>query len=100
MATITFTYNSSTLSSENTKTIDNIKIFPNPSKGKITLSNIKNIDFESVKIYSVLGRLVKDIHVEKGASKLDIDLSHLNRGIYLLNLKSDDSSATKKLVID
>lgn len=100
MATITFTYNSSTLSSENTKTIDNIKIFPNPSKGKITLSNIKNIDFESVKIYSVLGRLVKDIRVEKGASKLDIDLSHLNRGIYLLNLKSDDRSATKKLVID
>ncbi|WP_369409865.1 T9SS type A sorting domain-containing protein [Wocania arenilitoris] len=51
-------------------------------------------------MYSAFGRLVKDFPVEKGASKLDIDLSHLNRGIYLLNLKSDDSSATKKLVID
>ena len=63
-------------------------------------SNIKNIDLKSAKIYNVLGRLVKDIPVEKGVSKLNIDLSHLSKGIYLLSLKSADKSTTKKLVIN
>ena len=99
IGTVTFNYINSTLSND-TEVLENIAIYPNPSKGKITLSNIKNIDLKSAKIYNVLGRLVKDIPVEKGVSKLNIDLSHLSKGIYLLSLKSADKSTTKKLVIN
>jgi len=100
IGTVTFNYIDSTLSDDTIEVLENVSIYPNPSKGKITLSNIKNIDLKSAKIYNVLGRLVKDIPVEKGVSKLNIDLSHLSKGIYLLSLKSADKSTTKKLVIN
>lgn len=98
IGTVTFNYIDSTLSNEN-EILENISVYPNPTKGKITLSNIKNIELKSAKIYSVLGSLVKEILAEDGVSNLEIDLSQLNKGIYLLNLKSADKSATKKLII-
>ncbi len=100
IGTVTFTYVSSTLSSDDIKTLEHAKIYPNPTKGKITISNIKNIDLTSAKVYNVLGKLVKDIPVKKGLSKLEIDLSDLNKGVYLLSLKSNDKNTTKKLVIN
>jgi len=100
MGTITFTYNASTLSNNDIDTLKNVSIYPNPTRGEITLSNIQNIELEYIKIYSVLGRVVEDIPVEKGLSKLEIDLSHLNKGVYLLSAKSIDKSITKKLVIN
>lgn len=100
IGTITFTYVNSTLSNDESESLRNFSIYPNPTKGKITLSNIKHTKLISVKIYNVLGRLVKDIPVETAASKLEIDLSHLSKGVYLLNLKSDTKSSTKKLVIN
>jgi len=101
MATITFTLKNSTLSTNQINTLENIKLFPNPTKGKITLSNIESINLKSAKVYNVLGKLVKDIPIEKGLSKLNIDLSHLNKGVYLLSLKTvDNKNTTKKLVIN
>ncbi|WP_034044284.1 spondin domain-containing protein [Wocania ichthyoenteri] len=100
IGTVTFNYIDSTLSNDVVEALENATIYPNPTKGKVTLSNIKNIKLKSAKIYSILGRLVKDIPVEKGLSKLEIDLSHLSKGVYLLSLKSANKSMTKKLVIN
>lgn len=99
MGTFTATLKS-VLNVEHLNPLENTSIYPNPSKGEITLSNLENITLKSAEIYNVLGRLVKNIPVEKGASKLDIDLSYLNKGVYLLSLKSANSSTTKKLVIN
>ncbi|WOD42529.1 spondin domain-containing protein [Hwangdonia lutea] len=100
IGTVTFNYIDSTLSLDDIDVLENISIYPNPTQGKITLSNIKNIELKSAKIYNILGRLVKDIPIEKGLSKLEVDLSHLNKGVYLLSLKSAHKSSTKKLVIN
>ncbi|NMH86264.1 T9SS type A sorting domain-containing protein [Flavivirga algicola] len=101
IGTLTFTYNSSTLSTEALDKIDAIKIFPNPTKGAITISNIQGIELSSIAVYNVLGRLVKQIEVEKGLSKLNTNLTDLNKGIYLLNLKATDGkSRSQKLIIN
>ncbi len=100
IGTVTFTYVSSVLSNNDIEILENVKVYPNPTKGKITITNIKKIDLLSAKIYNVLGKLVKEISVEKGLYKLDIDLSNLNKGVYLLSLKSADKNTTKKLVIN
>ncbi len=101
VGTLTFTYNSSTLSTGTLNTIDTIKIFPNPTKGPITISNIQGIELNSIEIYNVLGRLVKQIDIEKSLSKLNTNLTDLNKGIYLLNLKTTDGeSRSQKLVIN
>jgi len=101
MATIMFTYNSSTLSTGHINSIENLKIYPNPSNGEVTISNIKGIDLENVKVYNVLGKLVKQIKVKKKSPKLNLDLSQLNKGIYLLKTSNtEDSSNIQKLIIN
>lgn len=100
IGTITLTYVSSTLSTiENT--LENTKIYPNPSKGNITVSNIQNLDLKSIEVYNVLGRLVKNIAIKNRVSKLGIDLSNLNKGVYLLNIKTtENTNKTQKLIIN
>ncbi|GAA3613369.1 spondin domain-containing protein [Flavivirga amylovorans] len=101
IGTVTFNYIDSTLSTETINTIDNVKVFPNPTKGDITISNIQGIELSSIKVFNVLGRLVKQIEVKKGLSKINNNLANLNKGIYLLNLKAiDGSSKSQKLVIN
>ncbi|MDO5981788.1 spondin domain-containing protein [Flavivirga spongiicola] len=101
IGTVTFNYIESTLSTETINTIENIKIFPNPTKGDITISNIQNSELNSIEVYNVLGNLVKQIEIKTGIPQLSVNLTNLNKGIYLLNLKTiDGASNSKKLVIN
>ncbi|MBP0904575.1 spondin domain-containing protein [Mariniflexile gromovii] len=100
MGTITFTYNSSILSTLSNNPIDNIKIYPNPAKEQIKVSNLQNINLKSVQIYNVLGRLVKDIPTSQNSPEIDINLTGLNKGMYLLKLNSiGGDSKTNKIIV-
>lgn len=101
MGTITFTYNSSILSFSKVNSLKNIKIFPNPTKGIISITNIQNIDLKNLTIYNILGRLVMEISTEKSVSKLDIKLTNIAKGMYLLKFKTfDGNSLTRKLIVE
>ncbi|MEN3324522.1 spondin domain-containing protein [Mariniflexile soesokkakense] len=101
MGTITFTYNSSVLSTPSANPIENIKIFPNPTTGRITVSNIQNINLKSIQLYNVLGHLVKDIPIGNILTKTDINLTNLNKGMYMIKLNSfDGKSRTNKLIAE
>lgn len=101
IGTITFTYNSSTLSNKQDEILNEIKIFPNPTKGDITISNIQNIDFKSIEIYNILGSLVKNYTHNIGSSKMDVNLSTLNKGLYLLKLKTNTGSIkTQRIIVE
>lgn len=100
MATITFTYNNSTLSTNNLNTISDLKIYPNPTKGNITISNVQNVELKPIEIYSVLGKLIKQIPVDQNSNKINLNLTDLNTGLYLLKLQDNtNTSNTQKLVI-
>jgi hypothetical protein len=100
IGTLTFTYNSSTLSNNVAHIIENIKIYPNPTKGNITISNIQNIKLKNIEIYSVLGDLVALIPVQTNIGNLEISTSGLSNGIYLLKLNTDTKiSKIQKLIV-
>lgn len=100
MGTITFTYNSSTLSNSNSDPIETITMLPNPTRGNITISNIKHAQLQEIEIYSVLGNLVKEIPVKTQLSQISLNLSHLKQGIYIVNLKGlNGKNKTKRLII-
>lgn len=88
MATITFTYNSSTLSNSNFEKLENIKIFPNPTSNFISISKPLNIELNDIEIYSTLGKLKKRKTIDKSISLVNIDVSNLESGIYLMKLNS------------
>ncbi|AXP81932.1 Spondin N [Mariniflexile rhizosphaerae] len=100
MGTITFTYNASTLNTVSHHPIETIKIFPNPTKGHVTVSNIQNSDLKSIQLYNVLGRLVKDIPTGNSLSKINLNLTNLSKGLYLFKLNSmDGKTKTSKLIV-
>ena len=97
MGTITFTYITSTLSVEETNPIENVKLYPNPSEGSISISNARNI--ETVEIYNILGRLVKLISMDQDTT-LELDLSDLSKGMYLVKITDlNANTKSQKLIL-
>ncbi|XOV94734.1 MAG: T9SS type A sorting domain-containing protein [Bacteroidota bacterium] len=66
-----------------------VSIYPNPTNGKIYISN-----FEEAALYSLSGKLL-----EKFKATPQIDLSSYPNGIYLLKVYNRESSVTKKIII-
>ncbi len=70
-------------------------VYPNPSSGTITLSSPAN---GVLSVRGLSGMLVKQIAVEQGLST--INLSELDRGIYILELRTEKGRMQSKLVIE
>ena len=61
-----------------------IKIYPNPTTGQLTIDNGELI-IENVEIYNVMGQLLQSKIVNL-QSKIEIDISHLAKGMYFLKV--------------
>jgi len=56
---------------------------------------------KTIEIYSVLGKLVKQVSVTQNASSLNLDLSKFNKGIYLIKLlNANGISKVEKLLLN
>jgi len=81
------------------KTIDddfsseNINIYPNPASDKLTILGFNSVS--NIKIYSVIGKLVK-ITIPNAIN--EINISSLKEGIYFIEIKSKEGKIVKKFV--
>ena len=99
IGTLTITLKS-ILSVEKPNPLVNLKIYPNPTKGNITVYNTQNIELSKIEVYNVLGSKLKEIHVKNGLSKIDVDLTKFKKGMYLVSIKSINGNInTQKLII-
>ena len=98
MATITFTYISSTLNTPDFGNVENAKLYPNPtSSGVFSITNVKNL--KTLTIYDSLGKRINTIDVSL-KTDYSIDISSIQNGIYLVKLiDSEDRVSNKRLVI-
>jgi len=76
-------------------TLTPVKIMPNPNNGIFTLESSEPY-LQSVEVFDADGRLV--LHLMVSGEK-EIDASVLNKGVYYLNVRSNQKSSTSKLVI-
>ena len=74
-----------------------IILSPNPTNGLIKIQNV-NVG-SAVRIYNILG---DDIKVEQllNANTVQLDLSDMPKGIYMVEIKSNSSRITKKVVLN
>lgn len=76
----------------------NLKIYPNPSQGKIYLNHKKfpNNRFIFAEIFNALGQVV----FSKEINNNTIDLSKLKDGVYYIKLNFDSYNITKKIILN
>jgi Secretion system C-terminal sorting domain len=84
--------------SKYTTNVDLVYLYPNPSKGFLNLkvgTGAKNVNIE---VINLVGQTVYTNKVNTGNNK--IDMSNLNKGVYLVALRVDGKKITQKLVIE
>jgi hypothetical protein len=79
---------------------NNIRIYPNPSNGFISI-NLENINHTGLEleIRNIAGQRVFYKKIESSQSIEIIDLSNQSTGIYTLNIISKDRIQTKKIIL-
>lgn len=96
--TITFV---SVLGIENSQPLDKITIFPNPTRGNLAVSNIQNKNLNRIEIFNVLGSLAKTIIIDNQYNILNLNVSNLNSGVYLMRFQTvNGNQLTRKLIIE
>ena len=73
-----------------TETISNLSIYPNPIKDVLTIEG----NYTSVDMFDILGNLVLSSEATK-----NINVSSLADGVYMLNIKTENGIAVKKITI-
>ncbi|OFX56710.1 MAG: hypothetical protein A2046_00225 [Bacteroidetes bacterium GWA2_30_7] len=74
---------------------NDIQIYPNPATNKL---NVKiEVDVQSITLYNILGAKVMKVNPEN-SGLIELDLSSLEKGIYLMNIQTDKFSQTVKFV--
>ncbi|MEI6594444.1 MAG: immunoglobulin-like domain-containing protein, partial [Bacteroidota bacterium] len=79
--------------------LEKIKIYPNPSNGKFTIDLENGSAIQTIKVYSIIGSLVKEISVSGTNKSIDIDMSGMNEGMYIVKVEGAGKTFTQKINI-
>jgi len=77
-------------------------IYPNPATNFVNLDYqlTSKVNIAQVKVFNMLGSVVKESILQKGGSKIKMDVSNLDNGVYFYSvLLNGNVYTTKKLVI-
>jgi flagellar hook assembly protein FlgD len=78
-----------------------VAIYPNPSNGAINVQ-YNDIPVSKIEVVNVLGQVVKSVKID--SSKLEttksIDLSGNANGLYIINVSTNETSSSYKVVLD
>ena len=74
---------------------ESVEVYPSVSSGIITLTNSENA---KVNVINAAGRIVKMFEV-KDTAYLNVDLSDLDNGLYIVNVHQNSNFISKKVVI-
>jgi len=77
-----------------------INIFPNPASSSVTVYAEKGYQgITAVRILDSRGATVKSLDISGNGRTMNLDVSGLSSGLYLIMIQSKDSAAIKKLTI-
>ena len=75
--------------------IEGLSLYPNPvTHGKVNISSKNDLDKE-IQIFDVLGKKV--LHTQLNSKELN--LSSLSPGVYIIKIREEEHSATRKLIV-
>lgn len=71
-----------------------VSIYPNHTRGKITISNQDNLTFDKIEIVDILGNTVST----KTENTSQVDISNLSNGMYVFKLYSRENIFQNKII--
>ena len=71
------------------------KVYPNPTKGEITL---EGEGLNHVRIVNAYGQTVYNADIE--GEQVHIDLSHMAKGIYMMHIEANAGQAVRKFIVE
>ena len=74
----------------------NLDIYPNPNNGLFTISNSE--DIVKVTVTDVHGKIVQSIN-EINLNKIDVDLTNLERGLYMINVETNNGTVMESVIV-
>ncbi|MDO7171621.1 T9SS type A sorting domain-containing protein [Mariniflexile sp. AS56] len=74
-----------------------LSAFPNPASNRVTIQ-IPSSEFNEYTIFDVSGRVNKKGVISAGIAELDIDVSNLSKGMYMIAVKGNQNTSILKLV--
>lgn len=72
-------------------------VTPNPANDYITISNSENIKVSNIKITDLNGRVVKQNNFDN-VSNINLNVSDLSSGVYMMNINTNEGSTVKKII--
>jgi hypothetical protein len=82
---------------------NNIVMYPNPAKENVTITlNATQKSEGNVNLFDMKGTLIKSINTQlvAGINIVDLSLTDLPKGMYFVQINSNESTLTKKLIIE
>jgi len=76
-----------------------INVYPNPANDVVTLQSTSSMNGVFVEVTSVDGKVLRRVDFNSLANAVDLNVSDLSNGIYLLNIHSNNSVTTKKITV-
>jgi hypothetical protein len=82
--------------------MDNLNVYPNPTKGFFNISFVsEELDNFEISIVDAFGKIVSNEAQQNfiGEYTKQVDLSAYPRGIYMVQIKTQDSFVSKRIVL-
>ncbi|HEY6503282.1 MAG TPA: T9SS type A sorting domain-containing protein, partial [Chitinophagaceae bacterium] len=78
------------------------KIYPEPASGiiHIDVSNVREVTYCAISFINLNGAIVKrsTMVLHKGDNLIDINISSLSKGVYILKINNNETEAVEKLI--
>jgi len=72
-------------------------MYPNPAKNELNLAVKNGLSINEIRVIDLNGRIVKT--VQSGfETEMQINVSDLTTGVYMINIKTDEGTATSKFI--
>lgn len=77
---------------------NSVRIFPNPVNDKLNIQIDKNLSNVQIKVFDMMGQTAYLNKFNSLKNTESIDLKHLAPGVYMVYIKSDEGTMTKKII--
>ena len=73
--------------------LESLNVYPNPVINILKIDNPNNLILKSVKLFDIMGR-----NTDAAFANGEMNIENLSKGIYILQLETDEGTITKKIV--